>query len=253
MKNNKKPWKRTELIFCVIVIWTAALFQAYALYQEKKEEEETLAAFQTLELSAVEGCVEITAAIGKNYEKESGKELFLTGLIRELNLAEEMEFVREEKNGRAEILYLKEAEGERIKIAFVTESTDTEYQYVHILYEIENNVEQLLQYKTKIERLLKMRNLTATSNLNLKGSRNGKMSLNEKKEITDRLFQSLNASVVEAVREEDLYTVYGYSDLLQNSFSYGENEINLNLAFSYQEEAAKTVFYLAMPYVQIDY
>ena len=188
-----------------------------------------------------------------NYGKESGKELFLTGLIRELNLAEEMEFVREEKNGRAEILYLKEAEGERIKIAFVTESTDTEYQYVHILYEIENNVEQLLQYKTKIERLLKMRNLTATSNLNLKGSRNGKMSLNEKKEITDRLFQSLNASVVEAVREEDLYTVYGYSDLLQNSFSYGENEINLNLAFSYQEEAAKTVFYLAMPYVQMDY
>ena len=148
---------------------------------------------------------------------------------------------------------MKEAEGERIKIAFVTESTDTEYQYVHILYEIENNVEQLLQYKTKIERLLKMRNLTATSNLNLKGSRNGKMSLNEKKEITDRLFQSLNASVVEAVREEDLYTVYGYSDLLQNSFSYGENEINLNLAFSYQDEAAKTVFYLAMPYVQMDY
>lgn len=254
-----KIWKRKEFLFCFIVIWAAALFQGYALYQEKKEEDKTVEAFETLQLSSVEGCVEILAPIGKNYEKQEGKELFLTGLIRELNLADKPEFQYEEKAEKEEISYVKEADDEKASISFITEKgggseqMQGEYQYVYITYELKDNIDQLLQYKTKIERLMKMRNLSSFTNLSLKGSRAGKMTLEEKEEVTDRLFHSLEASVVEAVREEELYTVYGYSELLRNSISYGENEINLNLAFSYDEENRRTVFYLAMPYVQTDY
>ena len=30
-------WKRGEFLFCFIVIWTAALFQGYGLYQQLGE------------------------------------------------------------------------------------------------------------------------------------------------------------------------------------------------------------------------
>jgi len=91
------------------------------------------------------------------------------------------------------------------------------------------------------------------THLLLKGSRTGKMTLEEKAKKTDRLFHSLKAEVVESVREEDLYTVYGYSPLFHRSISYGENEINLNLAFSYDEEKGQTVFYLAVPFIEEDF
>lgn len=268
--KKKLPWTRGELLFCVILLWAAALFQSYGLYQERKEEEKTLETFQTLQLDDLEGCVEITSPMEKNYEEEEGKEVFLTGLIRELNFAESPTFSKMEKNGRKEICYEKETEKEKIQITYVTEQVNpkdhfeggtgeteeqrkNEYQYVHFFYEKEEKLESLLSYKTKIERLLKMRNMVPTSNVNLKGSRSGKMSRKEKEEVTDQLFQMLQATEVEAVREEDLYTVYGYSPYMENVFYYGEKKINLNLAFSYDEEERETLFYLAMPYVQGDY
>lgn len=270
VRKKKIPWTRGELLFCVILLWAAVFFQSYGLYQERKEEEKTLETFQTLQLDDLKGCVEITSPMEKNYEEEEGKEVFLTGLIRELNFAESPTFSKMEKNGRNEICYEKETEKEKIQITYVTEQVDPknylneeegetkkqsakEYQYVHLLYEKEEELESLLFYKTKIERLLKMRNMVSTSNVNLKGSRSGKMSRKEKEEVTDQLFQMLQATEVEAVREEELYTVYGYSPYMENVFYYGEKKINLNLAFSYDEEEKETLFYLAMPYVQGDY
>lgn len=268
--KKKIPWTRGELLFCVILLWTAAIFQSYGLYQERKEEEKTLETFQSLQLADLEGCVEITSPIEKNYEEEEGKELFLTSFIRELNLTGSPTFSKMEKNGRKEISYEKVTEKEKIKITYVTEQMDPknssgeevertedqairEYQYVHVFYEKEEELESLLSYKTKMERLLKMRNMVPVSNVNLRGSRSGKMSRKEKEEVTDQLFQMLQATEVEAVREEELYTVYGYSPYMENVFYYGEKKINLNLAFSYDEEEKKTLFYLAMPYVQGDY
>lgn len=268
-KENRKLWTRGEFLFCAVTIWTAALFQAYGLYQQKKEEEKTLEAFETLQLSDLKGCIEITAPLEKIYKETEGKKTFLTGLIRELDLDEEIELTEKDANGRNEVGYQKETQQEKIQITLVTEqcmteeenesermrenSSVTEYQYVHFLYENRDDMEQLLQYKTKIERRLKMRGMAPASNLNVRGRRSGTMTLTEKREVTDRLFEILQAVWVEAVREEDWYTVYGYSELLQNSFSYGKKKINVTLAFSYWEEKNETQFNLAMPYVLGDY
>lgn len=194
-----KPWKRGEFLFCFLVIWAAALFQGYALYQEWKEEQAVAEVFKTMEISFIEGYVEVSVPVVNDG------------------------------------------------------STETDGEYPHFEYRNNDDIEQLLQYKTKAERALRMQGLACETNITLKGSKPGKMTLSEKREVTDRLFQSLHAKEVEAVREEELYTVYGYSSLFDESVSYGENEINLNLVFSYDEEKEETIFYLAVPYVQMDY
>lgn len=188
MKIKKKPWRRGEFLFCFVVIWTAALFQAYALYQEWKQVRTMTETFQVLEVSPVEGTVQVAA--------------------------------------------------------------DND---LSITYQIVDDVEQLIRYKTKAERFMRRNDLSYHTSLSLKGRKSGRMTLKERAEMTDRLFHSLKGEVVEAVREEDLYTVYGYSPLLGSSIIYGENEINLNLVFNYDEEKMETVFYLAMPYMQEDY
>lgn len=151
MTGAKNRWKRAEFLFCFIILWGAALFQGYALYQEQRGEQTVLKAIKSIEASNIE------------FQK-----------------ADEM--------------------------------------------------------------------------IELRGSFPGRMTIKEKREMSDRLFHSLKAEVVEAVREEELYTVYGYTPILRDaSVAYGENEINLNVAFSYYEEEDVTMIYLASPFIQSDY
>ena len=152
-KRNSQVWTRREFLFCVVVLWTAAIFQGYALYQEWREERQEVNAFRCLGIEEVERC------------NEKNKEVVFT----------------------------------------------------------------------------------------FKGSRPGIMTMDEKGEAADKVFHSLDAYVVEEVREEDLYTVYGHSSVFRDSVCYGENEINLNLAFTYDEAKKETMVYLAVPYIQMDY
>lgn len=152
MRRERKGWKKAEFLFCFVIIWTAALFQGYALYQEWQ---------------------------GDRMVKE---------VIRNIG-------------------------AERIK----------------------NNVRE------------------SNGNFTLEGIIPGRLSLTEKAYAESRLFHSLNAQIVEAVREEELYTVYGFSPLFCESVCYGENEINLNVAFTYDEKKDETIVYLAVPFLQIDY
>ena len=152
MSRKRKPWKKTEFLFCFVVIWTAAVFQGYALYQEWKVERTVKEAFQI---------------IGADNTRTSNRK--------------------------------------------------------------------------------------GIGDFTLEAAIPGKLSLTEKKKAENRLFHSLSAQVVEAVREEDLYTVYGISPLFRETVCYGENEINLNLAFSYDETKKETKVYLAVPYIRTDY
>ena len=158
-EKNSMVWNRGEFLFCIVVLWTAAIFQGYAVYQEWREETKLVEAFR---MSGAGGI--------------------------ERHLQE-----------------LKALEGENIK------------------------------------------------GLTLIGSVPGDMSMEEKGKRADRLFRSLDAAVVEAVRKEELYTLYGLSSEIKDSVCYGEKEINLNLAFAYNELEDKTVMYLAVPFIQVDY
>ena len=37
-EKNSMIWNRGEFLFCIVVLWTAAIFQGYAIYQEWREE-----------------------------------------------------------------------------------------------------------------------------------------------------------------------------------------------------------------------
>lgn len=153
------PWTRWEFLFCFVVVWTVAIFQGYAIYQEWREETKLVEAFRLSGAGGIERRLQETKAVG-------------SGNIKGLTLI---------------------------------------------------------------------------------GSVPGDMSMEEKGKRADRLFRSLDAAVVEAVRKEELYSIYGFSTEIKDSICYGEKEINLNLAFAYDELEDKTVMYLAVPFIQIDY
>lgn len=250
--------RRIEYLFCIIVIWAVAIIQGYALTKESGEEK-SLEVFQTLQLASIEGSVEINAPLNKLYLNQEEKENVLRQLAEELGIQNGYEVTDDSKDDIERMELNWNTDNEEIHLSITTINVpmgDGNYkqdQYVYMTCDVEEDAQKLLSYKTLMEKKMTRRGLTPSTNLNFRGSKSGEMTLEEKQQVTNRLFHSLEATEVESVKEEDLYTVYGYSNLLKDSVAYGENEINLNLAFTYDEEKAKTVFYLSMPYIRMDY
>lgn len=46
-EKNSMVWNRGEFLFCIIVLWTAAIFQGYAVYQEWREETESVSSYDS--------------------------------------------------------------------------------------------------------------------------------------------------------------------------------------------------------------
>lgn len=253
-----KTKRRIEYLFCIIVIWSVVLIQGCALLHESGEEK-SLEVFQTLNLTSIEGSVDIYAPFNKLYLNQEEKENVLRQLGAELGFEKGYEMKDDSKDNVERMLLIWKGEKEEINLSITTihvpmeDGNYRQEQYVYMTCEVKEDVENLLSYKTLMEKMMKRRGLIPSANLNFKGSKNGKMTLQERQNVTDFLFRSLEAREVESVKEEELYTVYGYSDFLKDSVAYGENEINLNLAFTFDEEKRETVFYLSMPYIRSDY
>ena len=263
------------MIFCIVVIWTVVLVQGIALTSESGEEK-SVEVFHTLNLATTKGSVEVNAPINKLYLSQEEKKNVLIDLAEELGITSGFYVKEEEKEDMERVELRWTMDEEKVNLSITTIHTPIEEsntakedakvenknienknyiqnQYIYMTCEVKEDTEKLLAYKTLMEKMMNRRGLEPSTNLNLVGRQSGELTSHEKQEITDRLFHSLEATEVESVKEEELYTVYGYSNLLKNTVAYGENEINLNLAFTYDEEEKQTVFYLSMPYIRTDY
>lgn len=250
--------KHLEFILCLVIIWIAVVLQAWSLYRWQ-EEDKLLEAFDVLDSTPIEGCIEISAPLNKLYLNQKEKKQILEEIAKDLGLGNDYELQKEDAENIDCLVLKKEGEIGSVHLSITTLTVDIGNknqklnQYVYVLYRSKKKMDTMLAYKEKIEKVLKVRNLEISSNLNFKGEREGKLSLEEQERLAGKLFHYLKAEEVESVKEEELFTIYGYSDLLKDSVEYGDKEINLNLAFSYEEEEDRTVFYLAMPYLKTDY
>lgn len=256
--EKMKTKRRIEYLFCIIVIWSVVLIQGCALLHESGEEK-SLEVFQTLQLASMEGSVDIYAPFNKLYLNQEEKENVLRQLAEELGMKQGYEVKDDSKDQIERMVLSWKRETEEMNLSITTINVPMEdgnyrqEQYIYMTCEVKEDVEKLLSYKTLMEKMMKRRGFVPSANLNFKGSKSGEMPLQERQEVTNFLFRSLEAREVDSVKEEELYTVYGYSDLLKDSVAYGENEINLNLAFTFDEQKRETVFYLSMPYIRTDY
>lgn len=207
----------------------------------------------------IEGWIEFSAPLNKLYLNQQEKQNVLEEIAWDLGIKGGYEIQEERRDHVESVILRKEGEIGSVHLSITTMNIDIgdgkqrQDQYIYVLYRSDKKMDTILAYKEKIEKVLRERDLQPIPNMNFKGQKRGKMSLEKQNQMTARLFHYLKAKEVDAVKEKELYTVYGYSNLLKDTVAYGDNEINLNLAFSYDEEKDVTMFYLAMPYLRTDY
>ena len=79
------------------------------------------------------------------------------------------------------------------------------------------------------------------------------MSKAEQIGIVNQYLKEQDANKVMDMQIENMINVYAYAPDRNNSVSMNGKIINLNLAFSYNEQENETEFYVASPFLNIDF
>lgn len=85
-----------------------------------------------------------------------------------------------------------------------------------------------------------------------KGKIYGEISISQQEKISEKLMKELEAKKVFS-SDKDNFSIYAYSDIINDYVAIGNEKINVNVAFLYDEEANATNVYIGSPIVNYDY
>lgn len=119
-----------------------------------------------------------------------------------------------------------------------------------ILYAQYNSIPYL---KEKIDSIYSQMNIKPTTNITIAGTLNGQLNKDEKEKAARNIMKGIEAKTEEIYETEKLYSVYGYTKLIDDCLVSNGKKINVNLAFHYNEYEQKTYLYLATPVITVDY
>lgn len=172
-------------------------------------------------------------------------------------------------------------EGEQFKLIIksntieeqISESVLTQKTYISINLDIYNSIQSGYYYKNKIDSVMKRlcaeelkseqeedssqqsdkKQISDSIYLVIKGEISGKMLPDTQRELGEKLIKRLGADKVFDSFNADMYSLYAYNKSINNYVSIGKNNINVNVAFAYNELENVTYVYVGSPIVNYDY
>lgn len=91
------------------------------------------------------------------------------------------------------------------------------------------------------------------SSVNVEGSFDGELTLEERDKIADQFFSQADARVVSENRSMEFYTIYGYTPYIREYQLQNGSAVNINIAMHYDTEEDRTYIYAAVPVIEEEY
>lgn len=73
------------------------------------------------------------------------------------------------------------------------------------------------------------------------------LGFTEKNVLSENIFYMFQTKQVDGIRSSDLYTIYGYSNIIPISIHVAEQLMNINISFSTIEETSQTILQIGIP------
>ncbi len=133
------------------------------------------------------------------------------------------------------------------------ELSDTANTYLVIDIIIYDKYKGLAYLKEKLDKIYAANDIKANTNITIMGHMKGKLTEKERDKICKSIMKNIDARVEEVYETEKIYSVYGYTKLIDEYITSNQKKINVNCAFRYNEYENKTYLYLATPLITVEY
>lgn len=243
---------RKRWLVALFLLWSLAVSQLVRGHEE--EQERVAEVFAQVGEQEQTGVVEYYGTYEGEYLEGSGREYFLKKIAKELGITDHIEISSTSEAGREETRLTKEGSNADTVLRLLTSTAEGEKkQYMIIKITMKGDMENAYAYRKKLNELLEPHSGSSKSSANIIGTYDGKLSLEERNEIADRLLDEMDAKVVSENREMQLYTIYGYTPWIEEYEMQEEEPFNVNIAMYYSRTDDKTYVYAAVPAVGLDY
>ncbi|MFG6326891.1 MAG: YwmB family TATA-box binding protein [Lachnospiraceae bacterium] len=245
---------RKKLIYICGILWLFAFIQLIVNYEEEKEPDIITAFSNDMYLRTL-STVKATGFYGNTYMSGEDKEKLAKTVAEGLGINDIYDIYTE--NNKTTLT--KYVEGVRTVINVVTVENHvekailTQKQYVIVEMEFDNSLESAVYYREKVEKLFKDMDIGADITLRLRGDIEGELSNSEKNSISDHILENVNGNVVTENRGADMYTIYAYTDSIEDYVVYGTTKTNINIVIAYNNVKGVTEVYMATPIMNEDY
>ena len=238
------------------VIWIC--LAAKLISDSYNEKIEPVEVFANQDFTKIEGDVTAFGELGVTHLTEEEKENILIGIAQGLGIEPDYAFSSNIGAETSEKILMKNAKSADTHIKLISVSEDKglyieTIQYVEVRMDLHENVQCATTYRDLLESIFEAEEIDGMVSINLRGTVNGNLNYNRKNEIADALLDKMDATVVSENRGSDLFTIYAYSDLIEDSVISAGKRININISEEYDELNNVTVIYFSTPLNNLDY
>lgn len=260
---RKTIWVLTVAILCVIA---KAGYEKLAdkmnipdSKSEKSVEQVVGEVFQSEGLKESVSQIDTFFYVGTYYLSEQEKLQQLQNIAIGLGVRSDCTYETNKTENGWESILRKEGANSDVELKWITveipegENLASLRQYLSASITVDNSISSGMYYKRRLEEVTSTmsEHLITTS---IEGTVKGNLSKEGQKKIADRILKSMaGALVMECEMDDGAVNVYGYTDDVDEVLCVGNDKININVTYSYDEEKDETTIYVATPLLNYDY
>lgn len=244
---------RRKLLYICGILWVFALFQMIVNYEEKAPDITT--AFTDDMYLNIEGNIKAVSFYGKRYLQEEDKITLIKELAENLGIKEPYAI----EPGDNEITLIKTGREILTSITLITEESQvsdgilSQKQYITLEMNLGSSVGSMLYYHDKIKDMFEENDLSADVYMTVRGDIEGELSNTDKNILADKILKNMGGDIVTENRNSDRFSIYAYSDQLDDYVVYGNNKMNINIVVDYNDSTGQTEVYMSTPIMNEDY
>ncbi|MBH1940717.1 YwmB family TATA-box binding protein [Mobilitalea sibirica] len=247
--------KRTKFtLYIAVVLWLAFATQII-VNRVFHESFQITQAFVKTNAIGQQSSIEIIAECKNDFLSEEDKKLIIHKIADSIGLTIDKDISVSREGARSEYSFEKQAKSANTMIKIVSLEQKQEdaikiNHYIVVRLSILRGMQSIDQYKTVLNKTLDSVGIDQKQvTLQYEGSLNGRLTLNEKDRIANLLVEELKGDIAIKYDEEDLYTVYGYTGLINEFVTSTGSKVNIHIAITYDEKEDKTKVLLATPII----
>lgn len=251
--------KHKMTFYVVAVLWIAVIMQIAVTSFMQTEDNILEALVRTnSEVNAFE--LETAAEFGNGYLSIEAKEEVIRLVAEKIGLEvdEEIEVLKQGNN--SEVFIDKTSKNARTLIKLVSVEEEDSLgvvemnHYILVRLKVNENLNSIVQYRDLLNKILSdLNSSNIQTTMQLIGTYQGKLSLDQMNAIADNMIKLLHGEVSYENRQEDFFTVYAYSGLLEEYITSMGTKINIHIATNFDETTDTTMLYLGAPVIKADY
>lgn len=245
-------------LFFMMTLLGIILVVIFKQFSNQPDDKVLLKAFKQSEAELYKADFNYWGKINSKYMNKEQLSKIILSTCKKLDFKNTKGIKISEKNGVRQAIWVQNANKIDNSTVIVAESilnrnSNKAESYLIIDDDLGKKINKIAEIRNAISKVYENYNCTPIKTICLIGQYNNKLKTNRIKDIEDKVFDSINASIVQRINTNDLNTATAYSPMLNNQFKQKGAKINVNISCSYNVNEKKTYLYLATPVIANEY